>query len=84
MSPYIPGATCLTQALAALTLLGHFGQPASLRFGIARQECGELTAHAWVETEGKTVIGNSLHLSHYAILSPIDRGRVHERDIRNL
>jgi hypothetical protein len=84
IGPYVPGATCLTQALAALTLLGHFGQPASLRFGIARQEGGELTAHAWVETEGKIVIGNSLHLSHYAILSPINRGRMQERPIRNL
>jgi len=83
MSPHVPGATCLTQALAALTLLGHSGQPASLRFGIARQEGGELTAHAWVETEGKIVMGNSLHLSRYAVLSPIDRGRIHERDIRS-
>src|SRR5882762_1074593 len=66
ISPHVPGITCLTQALAALTLLGHFGQTASLRFGIAKQEGGDLTAHAWVETEGKIVMGNSLHLSRYA------------------
>lgn len=84
MSPYIPGATCLTEALAALTLLGHFGYPASLRFGIARQEGGQLAAHAWVETEGKIVMGKLLNLSRYAMLSTIDKGRIHERDIRNL
>jgi hypothetical protein len=84
ISPYVPGATCLTEALAALTLLGRFGQPASLRFGIARQEGGELAAHAWVETEGKIVMGNLLNLSRYAILSTIDNGRIHERDIRNI
>ena len=83
ISPYVPGATCLTRALAALTVLGHMGQDACLRFGIARQQGGELTGHAWVEAEGKIVMGNLSDLSRYSVLSPVDKVRIHERDFRN-
>ncbi len=84
MSDYLPGATCLTQGLAALTILGQFGQPADLRIGIAKDKGGALRAHAWLETEGKIVMGNMLDLQRYAMLSPIDGSRIHERHIRNL
>jgi hypothetical protein len=84
ISPHIPGATCLTEALAALMLLGHFGLPADLRIGVARGEGGGLTAHAWVEVEGEIVMGNLINLSHYNPLSSIDRQRVYERDIRHV
>jgi hypothetical protein len=69
---HIPGTTCLTESLAALALLGRFGQSAFLRIGVARDEGGELTAHAWVETEGKPVIGNHSDLSRYTVLSPME------------
>ena len=83
ISPYIPGVTCLTQALAALMLLGTFDQTVSVRIGIAKEEGGDLIAHAWVETEGKIVMGNMLNLSRYSILSGVDSQPIHERDIRN-
>ena len=52
----VPRATCLTQALAASVLLRRHGHEATLRLGVARVE-GGLSAHAWVESGGRTVIG---------------------------
>jgi hypothetical protein len=54
-SHYVPGATCLTQALAARLLLARAGFDASLRFGARRNEAGVFEAHAWVESDGKVV-----------------------------
>jgi hypothetical protein len=57
VSRYVPAATCLTQALAALVLFSRAGIEARLHIGVAKDERGRLLAHAWVESEGRTVIG---------------------------
>jgi hypothetical protein len=54
---YVPVATCLTQALAVQVLLGQQGLAATLRIGVARGEAGQFQAHAWVEYQGRVVIG---------------------------
>jgi hypothetical protein len=54
----IPRATCLTQALAAATLLANNGHAAVLRVGVAKNDDGSLRAHAWVESDGRTVLGD--------------------------
>lgn len=55
----VPGATsCLIQALAAQVLLEQAGFPAPLHIGVARDEGGQLKAHAWVEHQGAIVIGS--------------------------
>jgi hypothetical protein len=65
---YMPGEkTCLTQALAAQTLLVRQGYPALLHIGAAKGEEGQLRAHAWVESEGRVVIGGH-DLGRYAPL----------------
>jgi len=51
------GKRCLTQALVAQVLLARRGQPACLRLGVARRENGEFRAHAWIECEGRIVVG---------------------------
>jgi hypothetical protein len=56
-SRYVPGATCLTQALAAKLLLRRNRQPAVVRIGVARSEAGKFEAHAWVESDGKIIVG---------------------------
>jgi hypothetical protein len=56
-SRYVPGATCLAQALAAQVLLGRTGYPARLRIGVAKGEERKFEAHAWVESQGRVVIG---------------------------
>jgi hypothetical protein len=53
-------------------LLGRFGLPACLRIGVAKTKAGNLQAHAWVESEGKIVIGRITNLSHYTMLSPLE------------
>jgi transglutaminase superfamily protein len=53
----IPGATCLTQALSAHILLLKHGYPSQLCLGVARSDKGDFRAHAWLESEGRVVIG---------------------------
>ena len=47
---------CLPRALTACLLLWRGGVPARLHIGVKRYPFG---AHAWVECEGQTVIGNT-------------------------
>ena len=56
---YVPGATCLTQALAVETLYALRGEAARICFGVSHNGAGHdaLEAHAWVESGGKIVIG---------------------------
>lgn len=58
-SRYFPRATCLTQALATQVLLHRRGYPTSLRIGVTKEANGKLAAHAWVECQGRIVIGGS-------------------------
>ena len=71
-SRYVPESSCLTQALAAQTLLVRHGCPAQLRIGVARSETGALQAHAWVEYRERIVIGGTDSLLHYIPLPPVD------------
>jgi hypothetical protein len=56
-SRYVPYASCLTQALAVRTLLGLRRQNSQLKIGVDRDEDGKFMAHAWVEIDGKIIIG---------------------------
>lgn len=53
----IPGASCLTQAIAAQLLLLRHGHEAELCVGVTRGAAGEFRAHAWVEHAGRILIG---------------------------
>jgi hypothetical protein len=52
----VPGATCLVSALALQRLLSRDGHPSVLHIGVAKRE-QRFAAHAWVEVEGRTLIG---------------------------
>ena len=58
-SAFIPGTTCLTQALAAKYQLERFGLNAQLHFGVAKEN-GRLVAHAWLQCDGETVLGGEI------------------------
>ena len=58
-SRYALRTTCLTRALAAQVLLGFDGITASVRIGVAKEKVGELEAHAWLERDGKILMGGS-------------------------
>ena len=63
VSCVVPSATCLTQAIAGQILLGHYGYPAVVHFGVAKDEGeGAFQAHAWLESDGRVVIGESEQL----------------------
>ena len=54
---FVPGATCLPQALAAEAILRRRGHPADLRLGVKRGDDG-VEAHAWVESYGRVIVGD--------------------------
>jgi len=65
VSRFVPGASCLTQALAAQWLLRRRGEDAKLCFGIARSPSGAMEAHAWLEHDGGVLIGDLPNLHDY-------------------
>jgi hypothetical protein len=69
VSRYVPGATCLVQALTATALLKRAGLPASLHIGVAKQSGEHFDAHAWVECRGEVVIGATGVVQYTQLLS---------------
>ncbi len=53
----VPGATCLVRALAAQALMARYGFVAHLRLGVARDQMGVFGAHAWLEYDGRVILG---------------------------
>lgn len=53
-----PDKPCLPEALAAVFLYRLRGIPADLRIGVALPGDSGLEAHAWVESQGRIVIGD--------------------------
>lgn len=54
----VPGATCLTQALALQKLLARSDRASCLHVGVSRRN-GEFSAHAWLVEDGEILIGES-------------------------
>jgi hypothetical protein len=73
-SRYVPAASCLTQALTMQILLGRCGHVSTLRIGVARSQDGKFQAHAWVELEGRIVIGGTAEdlAQHYRAFPAIE------------
>jgi hypothetical protein len=56
----IPGpTTCLTRALTVQALLALHGHPSRLHIGVAQGPETGLEAHAWIECDGRIVVGGS-------------------------
>jgi hypothetical protein len=72
-SLYIPKATCLSQALATKVLLARYGYQSNLQIGVVKGDIGQLEAHAWVESDGKVIIGGS-NLDRYSRLPSLEKG----------
>jgi hypothetical protein len=56
-SKVIPGASCLTQAVAGHVLLARRGKSSLIRIGIRPTSGGRLAAHAWLVLEEGILIG---------------------------
>jgi hypothetical protein len=65
---FIPGAKCLARALTCQVLMNQRGDSPQLCIGVAKDETGKLKAHAWLEHQGKIVIGYLSNLSTYTKL----------------
>ncbi len=50
-------AVCLQQAVAASLMLGRRGLPADVHFGVAKDDLGVLSAHAWCVSRETVVTG---------------------------
>ena len=48
---------CYDQALSAKALLGQSGLPATIYFGLAKENDNQLIAHAWVRSGTKIITG---------------------------
>jgi hypothetical protein len=68
----VPQATCLTQALATQIMLGRRGHRASLQLGIMKSKAGKFDAHAWVERDGRILIGMNDTFSQLTRLPPLE------------
>lgn len=60
LARFVPGASCLTQALALRIFLAWQGHRTTIEIGVVRETgTGILAAHAWVTCGGHVVLGNS-------------------------
>lgn len=74
-SRFIPGGrNCLVHALAATAQLRRDGYAARLCIGVDRRASNHLDAHAWVELNGRHVIGGTAE-SRYTRLFAWEGGR---------
>ena len=55
----IKGNTCLPKAMVGKILLNFHRIPARFRLGFLKSGNGEIQAHAWIESEGKVLIGGT-------------------------
>ena len=76
VSKYMPGGVkCLARALATQVLLARRGYLVQLHIGVAKDEAGQLEAHAWIESQGSVVIGDLKDLDRYTHLATLEGQR---------
>lgn len=66
----LPGCSCLPKAMAAVTMLAHYGYPSQLRIGL-KNDFGDLAAHAWVEFNGNILVGGAVSRREFLALPDI-------------
>jgi hypothetical protein len=69
---HVPGAACLVQAIALQVLLGRRGRATELRLGVAHGEGRRLEAHAWLEADGRVLVG-AAGRERYTALPSLDK-----------
>ncbi|HTE44955.1 MAG TPA: lasso peptide biosynthesis B2 protein [Gemmatimonadaceae bacterium] len=69
----IPRSTCLVRALVAEQLLAEAGYASVLRLGVATTTDGAFMAHAWLECDGRVLIGGDT--SPFTAFESVDRSK---------
>lgn len=59
---------CLARALTTEVLLNCNDRSPNLKIGVAKENKGQLEAHAWVENQGRVLIGGLKDLDRYRVL----------------
>jgi hypothetical protein len=72
-SRFHPFASCLTRSLSALLLIKFNGEHAILKIGVAKDEDESFKAHAWLESNGRIVIGQVPSTSQYTVLDSFSK-----------
>lgn len=67
---------CLAKALTTVVLMSIYGFPYQINIGVAKDESNNLEAHAWVESDGKIVVGYLPDLSRYVPMSATGEGLI--------
>ena len=71
---YTPGtARCLVRALTTQALLDHYGYPHQLHIGVMKNDLS-VEAHAWIEYQGRVVVGGLDNLQEFKPLVPLAVG----------
>jgi hypothetical protein len=65
------GSNCLVRALATGIVLNRHGYPNELKIGVMKPAGGGFEAHAWLESEGRVLIGD-FQLDQYVPLASSD------------
>ncbi|MGH9602340.1 MAG: lasso peptide biosynthesis B2 protein [Terriglobales bacterium] len=68
---YVPGATCLVQALVARSMLERKGLAALVRIGVRGREASGLEAHAWLVLGDQIILGDSPGCPHVPLEKPV-------------
>ncbi|MGB3787635.1 MAG: lasso peptide biosynthesis B2 protein [Phormidesmis sp.] len=67
---YSPGgAKCLARAITAQLLLNRYSYSHELYIGVAKDAAQKIEAHAWVEYQGRVIVGGLNDLDRFTPLS---------------
>lgn len=64
-----PAHPCLPQALVVCFQYWRRGLPAHIHLGAMKDSVGALSAHAWVESNGEVIVGETESLAEYELFS---------------
>ncbi|MCI0354668.1 MAG: lasso peptide biosynthesis B2 protein [Acidobacteria bacterium] len=68
---YVPGATCLVQAVVARSMMSREGFPAHVHIGVRAGENSRPEAHAWLVLDGRIILGNTPGCPHVPLETPV-------------
>src|SRR4029450_7197547 len=68
---FLPGTTCLVQALTLQSLLCRAGPDSRVQIGVAKDGPRPLEAHAWVDCAGEVLLDDADGISRYTLLASL-------------
>jgi hypothetical protein len=70
---WLPGEyKCLPGAYAAHLMLRRHGHASNVHVGVGRDAAGKVEAHAWVDCQGRTVVGLVENMERFVPFPPLE------------